>query len=29
MENFDILWWQKNGRPTDHLGGPLGRPGDL
>ena len=30
MENFDILWWQKNlGRPTDRLGGSLGRPDDL
>ena len=30
IENFDVLWWQNNlGRPTDHLGGLLGRPDDL
>ena len=30
MENCAILLWQKNlGRPTDHLGGPVGRLDDL
>ena len=30
MENFDILWWQKNlGRSTDYQDGCLGRPDDL